>query len=390
MIHYWGRKMHYGAANCSGNGPIRFNFQRGGSAYSVNVEVNHMLHYFWGKWNLPATAEASVTWGSWAYGLPPSGAHFKDNKAWLENNAGPYDRAILCGDVLHSYTLEDAWSSNCRPSRTSGSAAAPTTCPAPATASTAAPGPAAEAESGRREGPPPVARPPAGLSWLRQGIPAPSAMLASGDRQPVEVDSSLRRTAEDGEIEATGGMETDRPNPAPQCSAGAWASELRLVPAGGRSAGSSGPPDSADPADLDLLRRRLEKAVGQVHAIDTGLRNAISLSGAPDRGRLMEKAVHNALLREDSDGLYYWKGEGEVDLAVRQGLGIARLIQITDEGLLDPASRHREVDALHEASRAFPDAEPLVVAGALPPSGVGELGVRIMAVGRFLAHWGGY
>lgn len=124
----------------------------------------------------------------------------------------------------------------------------------------------------------------------------------------------------------------------------------------------------------------------KVHAIDTGLRNAISLSGAPDRGRLMETAVHNSLLREESDGLYYWKGEGEVDLAVRQGLGIARLIQVTDEGLLDPASRRREIDALLEASRAFPDAEPLVVAGALPPSGVGELGVRTIALGRFLAQ----
>ena len=32
----------------------------------------------------------------------------------------------------------------------------------------------------------------------------------------------------------------------------------------------------------------------KVHAIDPGLRNAISLSGAPDRGRLMETAVLNA------------------------------------------------------------------------------------------------
>lgn len=123
----------------------------------------------------------------------------------------------------------------------------------------------------------------------------------------------------------------------------------------------------------------------KVHAIDTGLRNAISLSVAPDRGRLMETAVHNALLREDSDGLFYWKGEGEVDLAVRRGLGIERLIQVTDEGLLDPASRRREIEALAEASGVFPGAEPLIVAGALPPQGVEEIGVRTVAIGRFLA-----
>lgn len=77
------------------------------------------------------------------------------------------------------------------------------------------------------------------------------------------------------------------------------------------------------------------------------------------------------------------------DLAVRRGLGIERLIQVTDEGLLDPAARHREIDALLEASSVFPDAEPLVVAGALPPPGLGELGVRTMAVGRFLAQGAG-
>lgn len=124
----------------------------------------------------------------------------------------------------------------------------------------------------------------------------------------------------------------------------------------------------------------------KVHAIDLGLRNAVSLSATPDRGRLMETTVHNALLGERSDGLFYWKGEGEVDLAVRRGLGIERLIQVTDEGLLDPASRRREVDALVEAAKVFPGAEPLVVAGALPPPGLGDLGVPTIAAGRFLAQ----
>jgi len=124
----------------------------------------------------------------------------------------------------------------------------------------------------------------------------------------------------------------------------------------------------------------------KVHAVDPGLRNAISLGATPDRGRLMETAVHNALLGEDLDGLFYWQGEGEVDFAVRRGLGIERLIQVTDEGLLEPASRRREVEALVEAARVFPGAEPLVVAGTLPPPGGGEIAVRTMALGRFLVE----
>lgn len=60
---------------------------------------------------------------------------------------------------------------------------------------------------------------------------------------------------------------------------------------------------------------------------------------------------------------------------------------VTDEGLLEPASREREIGALREASVAFPDAELLVVAGALP-SGVGELGVQTLTLGRFLVDGG--
>jgi hypothetical protein len=71
---------------------------------------------------------------------------------------------------------------------------------------------------------------------------------------------------------------------------------------------------------------------------------------------------------------------------VRRGLGIERLIQVTDEGLLDPVSRRREIEALVEASSVFPGAELLVVAGALPPPGLEELGVPTVAVGRFLAE----
>lgn len=123
----------------------------------------------------------------------------------------------------------------------------------------------------------------------------------------------------------------------------------------------------------------------KVHAIDTGLRNAVSLSAAPDRGRLMETAVYNHLARQRHDGLFYWKGEGEIDIALRRGLGLERLVQVTDEGLLSPDARRRELRPFTEAAMAFPHTEPLVVAGALPPPGSGDLGVRVMSLGRFLA-----
>jgi len=123
----------------------------------------------------------------------------------------------------------------------------------------------------------------------------------------------------------------------------------------------------------------------KVYAIDTGLRNAVSLSGVPDRGRLMETAVYNHLARQRHDGVFYWKGEGEIDFALRHGLGIGKLIQVTDEGLLSPDARDRELRPFAEASTAFPHAERWVVAGASPPPGGGELGVAVTSLGRFLA-----
>jgi hypothetical protein len=114
-ISYSGRWAHYGAANCSGNGSIVFKTQRGGSVKSHSVPVNGMWHYpnGQGKWSVPSSAETNVSYGGWDFGLPPSGTFYKTNKASLENNAGANDRAILCGDVRHKYTMTDVSAGNC-------------------------------------------------------------------------------------------------------------------------------------------------------------------------------------------------------------------------------------------------------------------------------------
>jgi predicted AAA+ superfamily ATPase len=124
----------------------------------------------------------------------------------------------------------------------------------------------------------------------------------------------------------------------------------------------------------------------KVHAVDLGLRNAVCLTGAPDRGRLMETAVHNALATGEHDGLFYWKNGGEVDLVLRRGIAVQRLIQVTDAGLGEPAARERELRPLAEAQERFEGAEALVVAGQDAPGGFGALppGVRAVPLWRFL------
>ncbi len=128
----------------------------------------------------------------------------------------------------------------------------------------------------------------------------------------------------------------------------------------------------------------------KVHAVDPGLRNAVSLTGSPDRGHLMETVAHNALAGEQQDGLYYWKGEGEVDLVVRQGLAVKRLVQVTYEGLSDPAVRQRETRSLAEAAKRFPEAETLLVAHTLPPDSAEEIEVPVVPFWRFLIGTGGW
>jgi predicted AAA+ superfamily ATPase len=121
----------------------------------------------------------------------------------------------------------------------------------------------------------------------------------------------------------------------------------------------------------------------KVHAVDPGLRNAVSMSASPDRGRLMETVAHNALAAEEQDGLFYWRDEGEVDLVVRQGVAVKKLVQVT-EGLTEPAVRQREVRSLVLGAARFPEAETVLVTNVLPPVDAGELGVPIVSLWRFL------
>jgi predicted AAA+ superfamily ATPase len=122
----------------------------------------------------------------------------------------------------------------------------------------------------------------------------------------------------------------------------------------------------------------------KVHAVDLGLRNAVSLTASADRGRLAESAVYQQLWREaEIDTLFYWKGEGEIDLLQRRGLEVEQLVQVALEGLDDPAVRTREMTALDEGRKAFGKARRRIVTGSLPSSPLPE-DVEVEPLWRFL------
>lgn len=125
----------------------------------------------------------------------------------------------------------------------------------------------------------------------------------------------------------------------------------------------------------------------KVYAVDTGLRNAVCLTGSPDRGRLMETAVHGTLERADHDGVFYWKDEVEVDFAVRRGLSIRSLIQVAGEGLEKDTVRTRELRSLEQAGAVFPQAKRFLVAGSLPGRvSSSSTDVRWVPLWRFLVE----
>jgi hypothetical protein len=124
----------------------------------------------------------------------------------------------------------------------------------------------------------------------------------------------------------------------------------------------------------------------KVHAVDLGLRNAVGLTGSPDRGRLAESAVFQALSREPEDGLYHWRADGEVDVAVRRGNTLHRAVQVVYGGLEDDARRRRELGGLEEARRAFPGVETTLVVARATEADLeleGE-GARVVPLWRFL------
>jgi hypothetical protein len=91
---------HFGAANCTGNGPLLFKRRYGSGDFTTkSVPVNHMYHYFAGK---PMTEQGPAHYGVFYGGYKKSTAELY-HRMEIEQNASTNDRAIVCGDIYHSF-----------------------------------------------------------------------------------------------------------------------------------------------------------------------------------------------------------------------------------------------------------------------------------------------
>ena len=77
----------------------------------------------------------------------------------------------------------------------------------------------------------------------------------------------------------------------------------------------------------------------------------MSFRFSEDIGKLYENAVFIELKRRKKE-VYYWKGNGEVDFLIKEGLRVKELIQVCQD-ISNEKTKKREVDGLAEAAKVF-------------------------------------
>ncbi len=97
----------------------------------------------------------------------------------------------------------------------------------------------------------------------------------------------------------------------------------------------------------------------KVYFIDTGMRNTVSFRFSQDIGRLSENLVFIDLRRRGKK-VYYWKGKGEVDFVVMEGMKVEQLVQVCWD-INDAKTKEREVAGLVEAMGSIGVEEGVVV-----------------------------
>jgi uncharacterized protein len=99
----------------------------------------------------------------------------------------------------------------------------------------------------------------------------------------------------------------------------------------------------------------------KMYTVDVGLLRAVAFAGVANRGAILENLVYLSLRRRSVHPDYYMTANGhEVDFVFENEQGGKEFVQVS-WSLDDPATRRREVRALHEALDECKDASGRVV-----------------------------
>ncbi len=139
------------------------------------------------------------------------------------------------------------------------------------------------------------------------------------------------------------------------------------------------------PAHSFKVKEQLRQA-RKLYTIDNGMTKALSLKHTEDRGAHLENLVHQELKRRTSE-TFYWtsdSGSSEVDFAVKKGLTVDQLIQVS-MNISDPLTRARELKGLVEAAQATQCRKLLLLTwNETETIEQSKLKIRVMPVWRWL------
>lgn len=135
----------------------------------------------------------------------------------------------------------------------------------------------------------------------------------------------------------------------------------------------------------DRSERRRQVNPRKLYLCDHGLAQAFSPVTGLDRGRLIENIVACELARGSRELAYVKTSSGfEVDFLMTDFEGRRRLVQVAAD-ISSPKTFDREIRALIEGGKEFPDAELILVTETDAPRGITiPETVRIVPVWRFL------
>jgi hypothetical protein len=88
--------------------------------------------------------------------------------------------------------------------------------------------------------------------------------------------------------------------------------------------------------------KQVQRAGFKPYAIDTGLRNRVAFSYSTDSGWLAENIVHNQL-RRDYEEVFFAANDQETDFVIKEGMDIAKRIQVWFEDLSRTQIPEREL-----------------------------------------------
>jgi predicted AAA+ superfamily ATPase len=131
---------------------------------------------------------------------------------------------------------------------------------------------------------------------------------------------------------------------------------------------------------FDFSARKQLQNARKIYFIDNALIRKLGFIFSEDKGRFLENMVFIELMRQGKE-IYYFKGKGECDFLVRDGINITGAIQVC-YAFGDNETRDREVKGLMEALVAYNLDEGLILTDDTEET-VEQKGIRI----RILPVW---